>query len=81
MAACIRLDRDCAEVCWGAAAFLSRGSQFAADLCRLCAGVRDDCGAECAKHPVEHCRRCAETCRRCAEGCRKVAGAGVQTRT
>ena len=30
MAECIRLDRDCAEACWLAAAFMSRGSRFAA---------------------------------------------------
>jgi hypothetical protein len=77
MAACIRLDRDCAEICWGAAAFMSRGSQFAADLCRVCAEVCDACGAECANHQVEHCQRCAEACRRCAEECRQMPGAGV----
>ena len=34
MAECIRLDRDCAQMCWTAAALVSRGSHFAADLCR-----------------------------------------------
>jgi len=77
MAECIRLDRDCASICWTAAAFMSRGSPFAADLCRVCADVCDACGDECAKHKPEHCQRCARACRHCAEECRRMAGAAV----
>ncbi|MCP2936746.1 four-helix bundle copper-binding protein, partial [Salmonella enterica subsp. enterica serovar Typhimurium] len=36
MADCIRLDVDCAQVCRLAAAVMSRGSQFASDVCQLC---------------------------------------------
>ena len=32
MAECIRLDRDCAEICWAAAAYMSRGSRFMQDM-------------------------------------------------
>ena len=77
MAECIRLDRDCAEICWMASAFMSRGSQFAVALCRLCAESCEACGAECARHEVDHCQRCAEACRHCAEECRKMAGVAV----
>lgn len=77
MAECIRLDRDCAEICWGASAFMSRGSPFAADLCRVGAEICDACGAECEKHHHDHCQRCAEACRHCAEECRKMAGVAV----
>jgi hypothetical protein len=73
MAECIRLDRDCAEICWGAAAFMSRGSRFAYDLCRVCAEVCLACGDECDKHDHDHCRICAEACRHCAEECRRMA--------
>lgn len=73
MAECIRGDRDCAEICWTAAGWMSRGSTFAADLCRVCAEVCDACAEECAKHKKEHCQRCAEACRACAEECRKMA--------
>lgn len=76
MAECIRLGRDCAAVCWLAAAFMSRRSEFDTDVCRLCAAVCDACGAECARHTSDHCRRCAEICRACAEECRKTAGVG-----
>jgi hypothetical protein len=74
MAECIRLDRDCAHICWAAAAFMSRGSRFAADICRVCADICEACGDECGRHEQDHCQRCAETCRACAEECRRMAG-------
>ena len=75
MARCIALDVDCAEICRLAAAYMSRGSERAQDMCALCAEVCEACGEECAKHQkMEHCRRCAEACRRCAEECRRMAG-------
>lgn len=74
MTECIRLDRDCAEICWTAAAWMSRDARFAIDLCRLCAEVCDACSTECEKHEDEHCQRCAQACRRCAEECRQMAG-------
>lgn len=77
MARCIRLDMDCAEICWGASAFMSRGSQFAHDYCRLCAEVCEACGEECRKHEPDHCQRCAEACEQCAEECRRMAGAAA----
>ena len=78
LVACIRLDVDCAAICWSAAGFMSRGSDFAAELCRVCADVCDACGAECEKHQhMEHCARCADACRRCADECRKMSGVAV----
>ena len=74
MAECIRLDDDCGSICWSAAAFMSRGSQFAEEICRVCAEICDACGAECRKHKVDHCQTCAEACERCAEECRRMAG-------
>lgn len=74
MAECIRLNRDCAAICWTAASFLSRDSQFVEVVCRLCADVCDVCGWECAKHAeMEHCRRCAQACHDCAAACREMA--------
>lgn len=75
MARCIALDMDCAQICRLASAFMARGSEFAAALCRQCADVCQACGDECAKHQNDHCQRCAEACRRCAEVCRRMAGA------
>jgi hypothetical protein len=74
MAECIRLDRDCSQICWTAAAFMSRGSQFAHEVCRTCADICDACGTECEKHDADHCQRCAQACRECADECRRMAG-------
>lgn len=73
MARCIALDLDCADLCRLSAAFMARGSDFAKEICTLCAKVCEECGAECAKHQVEHCQACAAACRRCAEACRRMA--------
>lgn len=77
MAACIRLNKDCAEICWSAAALMSRGSQFAQEVCRICTEICDVGGAECRKHSVDHCQRCADACEGCADECRRMAGAAV----
>jgi hypothetical protein len=77
MAECIRLDRDCSHICWTVAAFMSRGSHFAHDLCRVCAEICEACAIECEKHEHEHCQRCAQECRTCAEECRRMAGAAA----
>jgi hypothetical protein len=77
LAECVRLDRDCAALCWLAAAFLSRGSPYVEDLCRLCAAYCDLCATECGRHEPEHCRQCAAACRHCAEECRRMSGVPV----
>jgi hypothetical protein len=77
MIECIRLDRDCAAICWTAASFMSCNSHFVPDMCRVCVEICDACGVECEKYEQEHCQRCAEACRRCAAECRQMAGATV----
>lgn len=73
MVRCIRLDRDCADMCRAAVGAMVRGSGNAAEICRACAVACEACAKECEKHQHEHCRICAEACRRCAEECRKMA--------
>ncbi|WLV25224.1 four-helix bundle copper-binding protein [Aciduricibacillus chroicocephali] len=73
MADCIRLDRECAEVCSLLGQFVSRGSQFTTELAGLCAKVCEACGNECKKHNHEHCQRCAQICFACAEECHRIA--------
>ena len=73
MARCIELDMDCAAICRLASGYMARGSDFARQVCRVCAEVCQACGDECAKHPMEHCRQCAEACRRCAQECTRMA--------
>jgi hypothetical protein len=73
---CIRLNLDCADVCFatGKVGFRRTGSNE--DLIRrqieVCAEACRRCGEECEKHAGmhEHCRICAEHCRRCEQACR-----------
>lgn len=73
MVECIRVDRDCAALCWLTAGFLSRGSRMMADICNLCADMCHVCAEECRRHDAEHCRQCADVCEMCAAECRKAA--------
>ena len=74
LARCIQLDRDCADICRLAMAFMARDSEFAQRVCAMCADICQACGDECAKHShMEHCVRCATACHRCAEECRRMA--------
>ena len=72
MVGCIRLDRDCADVCRLTATLLTRQSVHGQHLLRECAEICEACAAECSKHEADHCQRCAEACRRCAEECRSL---------
>jgi hypothetical protein len=74
LAACIRLDRDCAKICYMAVSFIASNSSHAADICKVCAHICEACAAECEKHShLTHCKKCADACRTCAEECRKMA--------
>src|SRR5476651_453287 len=69
MAGCIRLDRDCADICSQAARLLQRDSVIAHQYLVLCEEICRLCAEECGKHNMDHCRQCAEACRQCAEAC------------
>ena len=75
MAECIRLDMDCAAICRLAASYMARGSDFAKQLCSLCADICEACGKECARHQHPHCQECAKACQQCADECRRMASA------
>ncbi len=74
MAECIRLDRECADMCAYLAQSLTRNSPFSSDLAAVCAKICEACGNECKKHDHhDHCQKCAEACFKCAEACKAVA--------
>ncbi|MBB6672301.1 four-helix bundle copper-binding protein [Cohnella nanjingensis] len=78
MRTCIRLDRECADICGFAAQAMAQGSTYYGELCLICAEACESCGAECAKHETEHCRRCAEACYACAGACIALVDASVE---
>lgn len=69
LAECIRLDRDCADICTLTARYIGRGSMRAGDAVRLCADICRKCADECRHHDHAHCRKCAQVCIECHEQC------------
>lgn len=77
MAGSIQLCHECAPICGLCATLLSGNSQFAHQICGVCADICDACATECEKHQhSETMRKCAECCRRCAKTCREIAKSG-----
>lgn len=72
---CIRLDLDCADICWafsGIASRCSGGDTPLVDVAsQACEAACRRCAVECRKHAAmhEHCRICAEVCTACADAC------------
>jgi hypothetical protein len=66
---CIKLDRDCADICTQAARLLQRDSVIGHQYLLLCEEICRLCAAECSKHDHEHCRQCAVACEECADAC------------
>ncbi len=71
---CIRINRDCAEVCAFTIQALSQGNTFASEIAGLCAKACEACVEVCGRHQQSHCHDCVEACRRCAELCRELEG-------
>lgn len=68
MANCIRLDKECAEVCCFTILMFHK-SEFVGKCLDLCEEVCKACAEECGKYPHEHCKQCAAKCKECAEKC------------
>ncbi|RCW73276.1 four-helix bundle copper-binding protein [Saliterribacillus persicus] len=73
MAPCIRLDRECADICAYLEQALVRNTPFAKELAGVCATICEACGEECRKHDHDHCQKCADACFNCAEVCKSIA--------
>lgn len=76
MRRCIRLCMDCADVCTATYRVASRRTDHNRQVIRTmlaaCIEACEVCEAECARHDMAHCRRCAQMCRECAEDCREA---------
>lgn len=70
----IQLLKDCAELCKLSESFMLRGSDFAEELCKLCADICEQCADNCEKVGPEDAQmgECAQLCRKCAESCRAI---------
>lgn len=70
MTDCIRLDKECAEVC-SFTILMFHKSKFIDKYLELCMNVCEACGEECGKFEHEHCKACAQKCKECAKACRE----------
>lgn len=69
----LRLMLDCAEFCQVSANFMTRGSEFHARICGVCAEICLRCADDCAQFAGDgRMQACAEACRRCAESCQMM---------
>ena len=69
MKECIRLDKECAQICAATLVEVYPGSRFKREILTLCANACRACGQECAKFEQAHCQDCAKACQACAEAC------------
>lgn len=76
---CIKLDMECADICYEAVRLVGRQSEIAKQFMQICERICMLCGEECARHQEmhDHCRECAQACRRCAEACRIYLSRGA----
>lgn len=58
--------KDCADICALSAKFMASNSDYAKQLCGVCATVCDACASECFMFKDTHCQECADECRKCA---------------
>lgn len=69
---CISKLQECACICKVAVSFMTMDSRHAADLCKLCALICEECGQECEMFQDDHCIKCAEVCDKCANDCQSI---------
>ncbi|MCD7976053.1 MAG: four-helix bundle copper-binding protein [Tannerellaceae bacterium] len=69
MKECIKLDKECAEICAATLATIYPGNHFTNEMLILCKKACLACAEECGKHSYEHCQTCARVCQACAKMC------------
>jgi hypothetical protein len=71
-AGCLKILRDCADVCALVSQMIARNSINAKFLCSICANICDACAKACGKCQNACCQKCAEICKQCADACREA---------
>jgi len=66
---CIKLDKECAEICGLTLSLIASDSPFSKEILSLCSKACQKCADECKKHHYDHCQDCARACSQCAEAC------------
>jgi hypothetical protein len=70
---------DCKQLCAVVVGFMSRASQHASEICRLCATICGQCADDCERiaNGDTVMQQCIQTCRKCAQSCENMASAAV----
>ena len=70
----VNLMKECADICQVSASFMIEGSDFAHDICGVCARICDACANHCAVVDDQDAmmKLCITACRKCAESCRNM---------
>jgi hypothetical protein len=75
---CIRLNLDCADICFPTGRILSRQTeveqQVVEHMLQACVAACGVCAQECGFHGehMEHCKVCEEACRACERACNEL---------
>lgn len=72
MVDCIRLDRQCAEICAFTLSSMATCSCLRNEILALCISACTQCAEECRKHGYIHCQECAEACDDCIQACQSL---------
>lgn len=78
MVRCIKLTRECSDICSSGVQLLSKESEFSEIYVGLCVDICAKCAEECEKHDHQHCKNCAEVCRECEKICKEFLDARRQ---
>lgn len=70
MVKCIKLDKECAEICALTLFSVASKSSLYKEVVQLCAKACEECAEECRKYPDQHCQECAKACQECANACK-----------
>lgn len=70
----ITLMKQCGQICQLSASFMIEKSDFAHDLCGLCAKICDACADSCLEVDSQDAmmKLCVNACRKCADSCRNM---------
>ena len=69
---CLKILRDCADICALVSQLIARNSVNAKLLASFCANICDACAKACEKCQDPSFQKCAEICRQCADACREA---------
>lgn len=69
MKKCIKLDKECAEICGLTLSLVASNSPYTKEILSLCAKACRECADECKKHDHPHCQDCARACGQCTVAC------------